>query len=433
MTLPIARGAKIIRFISLASTQIVKVSMVVLVVAVLPWIAFPHLNAYGNTKDLALLGGFQFTRNFKNNDVLTTGMEYNHSNTEDVIAGYQRFIDQEVNSYAAFAQYEWKPVENFTALLGARLDHINIAGNYAVENISRFSNIDQTVLSPRITVLYDLTNELQFRGGYARGFRAPQAFNEDLHISSVGGEPQFVILSNDLETEYSNAYTASFNYSKSINKLQTDFLLEGFYTELQDPFTTVSTGASLPNGSILKEVSNGNGAYVAGSNFEIGVSPNSDLTFQLGGTYQRSIYKEDQILYEADENSEIEEDIIVSNFVRNPDFYGYLNINTSPFEDFALDLTGTYTGNMTIPKVITPNGMLELIESPSFWDINLKLSQHMDITENFHINLSTGVQNVFNEYQDDFESGPTRDSDYIYGPSRPRTFFFGIKFGNLHE
>ncbi|CAL68149.1 TonB-dependent receptor [Christiangramia forsetii] len=390
-------------------------------------------NAYGNTSDLALLGGFQFTHNFKNNDVLTTGVEYNRSRTEDDIAGYKRFIDQEVNSYAAFGQYEWKPVENFTALVGARLDHVDILGEYAVENVERKSKINQTVLSPRLTILYDITNELQFRGGYARGFRAPQAFNEDLHISSVGGEPQFVILSDDLKTEYSNAYTASFNYSKSINKLQTDFLLEGFYTELIDPFTTVSTGASLPNGSILKEVRNGSGAYVTGTNFEIGVSPSSDLTFQLGGTFQQSIYKEDQILYEADPASEREEDIIISEFVRNPDFYGYLNVNTSPFENFSVDLTGTYTGKMTIPKVINANGFLELRESPSFWDMNLKLSQHLDITENFHINLSTGVQNVFNAYQDDFDTGPTRDSDYIYGPSRPRTFFFGIKFGNLHD
>ncbi|APG60879.1 TonB-dependent receptor [Christiangramia salexigens] len=390
-------------------------------------------NAYGNTSDIALLGGFQFTRNFKNEDVLTTGAEYNYSNTEDNIAGYKRFIDQKVKSYSAFGQYEWKPVEYFTALLGARLDHVDILGDYKVEGVERVSEIEQTVLSPRITLLYDITETLQFRGGYARGFRAPQAFNEDLHISSVGGEPQFVILSNDLETEYSNAYTASFNYSKSINKLQTDFLLEGFYTDLENPFTTVSTGASLPNGSILKEVRNGSGAYVTGTNFEIGVSPSSSLTFQLGGTFQQSIYKEDQVLYEAAAESETEKDVIISEFVRNPDFYGYFNINTKPFEGFAVDFTGTYTGEMTVPRVINSNGFLQLNQSPSFVDVNLKLSQHLDLTENFHVNLSTGVQNAFNSYQNDFDTGPTRDSDYIYGPSRPRTFFFGIKFGNLHD
>lgn len=390
-------------------------------------------NAYGNTGDLALLSGFQYTRYFKNDDVLTTGIEYNLSSTQDDIAGYKRSIDQEVDSYSAFGQYEWKPIENLTALLGARLDHVNVNGEYSVENVDRKAEIEQTVLSPRLTLLYDITEELQFRGGYARGFRAPQAFNEDLHISSVGGEPQFVILSDELETEYSNAYTASFNYSKSINKLQTDFLLEGFYTELKNPFTTISTGASLPNGSILKEVRNGNGAYVTGTNFEVGISPSSALTFQLGGTYQKSIYKKDQVLYEADPSSEAEEDVIVSEFVRNPDLYGYFNINTSPFKGFSADLTGTYTGEMTIPKVVNSNGFLDLRKSPSFVDVNLKLMQHIDITENFHINLSTGVQNVFDSYQDDFDSGPTRDSDYIYGPSRPRTFFFGIKFGNLHD
>ncbi len=391
------------------------------------------LNAYGNTKDLALLGGAQFTRNFKNQDVFTSGVEYNLSETNDDIPGYNRAIDQEVNSFAAFGQYEWKPGEKFTALLGARLDHVNIKGDYKVGDISRQVGIDQTVLSPRLTILYNLTEELKFRGGYARGFRAPQAFNEDLHISSVGGEPQFVILSDELETEFSNAYTASFNYSRSVKKFQIDLLLEGFYTDLENPFITVSTGASLPNGSILKEVRNGSGAYVTGTNFEIGVSPSSRFTFQLGGTYQQSIYKEEQVLYEASSNAENEEDVIIEKFVRNPDFYGYFNVNSTFWENYNFDLTGTYTGSMTVPRVINENGFLDLTESPSFIDINLKASRHIDITENFHLNLSAGIQNIFNSYQDDFDSGPTRDSDYIYGPARPRTFFVGIKFGDLHE
>jgi outer membrane receptor for ferrienterochelin and colicins len=124
-----------------------------------------------------------------------------------------------------------------------------------------------------MTLAYQVTQDLKFRGGYARGFRAPQAFNEDLHISSVGGEPQFVILSNDLEAEYSNAFTGSFNYTKDFNTTQTNFLLEGFYTNLENPFTLVSTGAQLPNGSIVEEVRNGEGALVYGANIELGVSP----------------------------------------------------------------------------------------------------------------------------------------------------------------
>lgn len=391
-------------------------------------------NSYGNTNDLAVLMGGQFTRNFKNSDdILTIGTEYNLSSTEDNIPGYNRFIDQDVNAIGAFLQYEWKPSKKFTALIGGRLDYVDVDGNYAVQNINRNSEIDQTVLSPRLTVRYKPSEDWQFRGGYARGFRAPQAFNEDLHVSSVGGEPQFVILSNNLETEYSNAYTASINYSKNFNKLQTNFLLEGFYTDLQNPFTTVSTGSSLPNGSILEEVRNGSGAYVSGFNIEVGISPSSRLSFQMGGTLQSSKYKEDQVLFEADDNNPNETDIIIDEFVRNPNIYGYANTNISLLEETSLDITGTYTGPMTVPHVISDSGFLELNESDSFYDINLKVTHHIDISDNFQMNVYGGVQNIFNEYQDDFDKGATRDSDYIYGPSQPRTFYFGIKFGNLHN
>lgn len=171
-------------------------------------------NAFGNTRDLAWVNGVQFTKGFSNTDVLTVGAEFNHTATEDRIPGYNRLIDQRVNSLGGYVQYEWKPSEKFTLLAGTRIDHVNVDGDYSIGGIDRGVDIDQTAFSPRLTVSYEVLEDLKFRGGFARGFRAPQAFNEDLHISSVGGEPQFVILSNDLDTEYSNAYTGSFNYSK---------------------------------------------------------------------------------------------------------------------------------------------------------------------------------------------------------------------------
>ena len=72
-----------------------------------------------------------------------------------------------------------------------------------------------------------------------------------------------------------------------------------------------------------------------------------------------------------------------------------------------------------------------LEKTPDFVDITPKLTYHLDVKDTFHVELSTGVQNVFNSYQNDFDQGPLRDSDYIYGPNRPRTFFFGIRFGNF--
>ncbi|WP_271765068.1 TonB-dependent receptor [Aquimarina algiphila] len=390
------------------------------------------LNSYGTTKDLALVSGAQYTYNFKNEDIITVGTEYNLSDTEDIIPGYDRLIDQNVNTIGSYAQYEWKPNDNLTALVGTRLDHVNVKGDYNIGGISREVSIEQTVLSPRLTLSYNITEALKFRGGYARGFRTPQAFNEDLHVSSVGGEPQFVILSEDLNTEYSNAYTTSFNYSKNFNKVQTDILIEGFYTDLQDPFTLVSTGAVLENGSILEEVRNGSGANVFGTNLEIGISPSKEWQFQIGGTIQKAEYDEAQILFETDGTIPNETDVSVDEFVRNPNSYGYFNTSWIPGEHFNMDLTGTYTGSMTIPRVVSPSGFLDLVDSDSFFDVNVKLEYHTDISENFQMTFSGGIKNIFDNYQDDFDIGPLRDSDYIYGPGAPRTFFIGIKFGKLH-
>ena len=389
-------------------------------------------NAFGNTSDFSWVSGIQNTKTFKSKDVLTLGAEYNTTNTEDVILGYNRVIDQTVNSLGLYGQYEWKLNDKFTTLLGARLDNIDVNGNFILGNINRESNTNQTVLSPRLTVSYAFTDALKFRGGYARGFRAPQAFNEDLHISSVGGEPQFVILSDNLETEFSNAFTASLNYTKTVNLWQMNFLLEGFYTTIQNPFTIVSTGATLSNGSIVEEVRNGTGAEVYGTNFEIGLSPNSKWQFQLGGTLQKALFDEAQILFETDGNTPNETDVFVNEFTRTPNFYGYINTSFIPSKKFNIDVTGTYTGSMVVPLVVSDTGFLQLNDVNDFFDLNIKLEKHIDFSDNFMLTFSGGVRNLFNSYQDDFQIGPTRDSDYVYGPAAPRTVFIGLKIGKLH-
>ena len=86
---------------------------------------------------------------------------------------------------------------------------------------------------------------------------------------------------------------------------------------------------------------------------------------------------------------------------------------------------------MIVPFVVSDTGFLSLNQSPSFFDLNLNAETHFDVSENFQLTLNAGVKNLFNSFQDDFDVGPTRDSDYVYGPALPRTFFVGIKFGKL--
>ncbi|MEM9920838.1 MAG: TonB-dependent receptor [Bacteroidota bacterium] len=386
------------------------------------------INAYGLTNDLAIVAGVQYNHYFNNNDVITIGVENQAYDTEDEIAGYGRLVDQKVNTTGFFAQYEWKPNERFTALLGGRYDISNVDGFYAVVGEERTSDVNLGVFSPRATILYKINENLRFRGGYARGFRAPQAFNEDLHISSAGGDQVFVLLSDGLDKETSDAFTGSLNYTKNMGLGQLNLLVEGFYTQLSNPFTQVSRGDI--GDIILEEVVNGEGATVSGVNFEVGYSPSGKFAFQMGGTAQQTSFDEEQEIFAPEDTGE--DAIVVDEFVRNPNLYGYFTSFYKPTKDFKIDLTGSYTGSMIVPRVVGANGSPDLLNSDAFFDVNLKLSYHFNVSEDFHLELSGGARNIFNSYQPTFDTGPERDSDFIYGPAAPRSVFISVKIGNLY-
>lgn len=382
-------------------------------------------NSYGETDDFAMVAGAQYTYTFER-DVITAGVEYNNNRTKDNIPGYERIIDQKTHGVGTYTQYEWNILENLKTLIGARYDYTYVDGNYKLAGYNRKSSQNFGTFSPRFTLLYDITDYLQFRGGYARGFRAPQAFNEDMHVTSIGGQQVFVLIGENLETEYSNAYTGSLNFTKGFGPIQTSLLVEGFYTDLQNPFTNIMT--SQDENLIIQEMRNGTGAKVYGSNIELNIAPSAKYTFQVGGTIQRSEFNDDQLLYEGATPAE---NISSRRFVRTPNVYGYLNANWKPLEPFSVDVTGVYTGSMIVPHVLEGEEMI-LKTSPDFFEANFRLGYTFSLKKELSLEVFGGMQNVFNAFQKDFDRGALRDSNYIYGPSRPRTITFGIKIGHFH-
>jgi outer membrane receptor for ferrienterochelin and colicins len=81
---------------------------------------------------------------------------------------------------------------------------------------------------------------------------------------------------------------------------------------------------------------------------------------------------------------------------------------------------------MDVSHVIDPETEFTVIKrTPSFWEHNLKLTYELDRLNG--ISLFSGVQNLFNAFQNDFDLGPDRDPGYVYGPTRPRTIYGGLK------
>lgn len=386
-------------------------------------------NAYGVTNDESLVTGIQWVHSSASAHSWTTGVEYQNNATQDEIPGYDRLVDQSVQGIGYYGQWEWQVSNKLKFLTGARYDRSIVEGKYQVGAFNRTIDSDFGVLSPRFTFLYNFSNELQLRGGYARGFRAPQAFNEDLHIASAGGEPVFVLLSDQLEKETSDAYTASWNYSKQISGSQLEVSIQGFYTQLNNPFVLVNTGSRLPNGSILEEVRNGEEAVVKGFNTEVSYAISSHWVIQTGATLQSTAYSEEQVLFESESGVE-GQSVSSKRFMRMPNAYGFGNLTYETSSDWQFSVSNVITGRMLVPEILQSNSNLVLRESDLFWDTTIKGTHHFHIGGYLHIEASAGIQNIFNSYQDDFQRGPTRDSDYIYGPGRPRTYFFSLKLSN---
>ena len=379
-------------------------------------------NAYGKTTDLTWVAGGMYVGNFEkvlfSPATFTAGLEYQDSSLHDVMTGYHRDMQQDVRIASAFVQNEWK-LDKFVFLAGFRLDNHNL--------------IDNPIFSPRLNLLYKPSDKLQARLTWSTGFRAPQAYDEDLHVTAVGGEGVLIRLADGLKPEHSNSISGSIDWSANIGHFQTNLLLEGFYTGLDDVFVLEDMGHD-ENGNKVKERRNGNGARVYGVNVDGKIAHGRDAALQVGFTVQRSEYTE----WEAwSENPDVPS---VKRMPRTPDYYGYFTFTSAPFRNFDWSLSGVYTGRMRVPhfaptdlpeeyvgQYITKD---EMVHTPDFFDLNVKLNYTFVLNDHIKLQLNGGVQNIFNAFQKDLDKGGYRDSGYFYGPTQPRTYFIGVKITN---
>lgn len=366
------------------------------------------LNSYGHTDGLTAMGGARYTYHFRKclfmPAELTAGAEYTYDSIKDNMWGYDRFTDQKVHVATAYVQNEWKD-DTWTILLALRAD--------------KHSMLARPVFNPRVNVKYSPVSGLNLRAGYASGFRAPQIFDEDLHISNVGGDVQMIVTAPDLKEEMSHSVSVSADYTWQFRGWQVSVMAEGFYTRLEDVFALREK--SVENGVQIMERYNGSGANVYGTNLEASVSYSGLFQIQGGVTLQRSRYLEPEVWAES-APAEIR-------MFRTPDAYGYMTATVNPLKDLGVSLTGTYTGPMLVQHFAgyIENTVAET--TPSFFDMGMKVTYDFRLTSSVKLQLNAGVKNIFNAYQRDFDKGPDRDSGYIYGPSAPRSAYIGMKLG----
>ncbi len=275
------------------------------------------LKAYSKTRDLNVLGGMQLVHSFERLAFMpadfTLGAEYSYDGLKDHALGYDVVTRQHVRVGSLFFQNEWKD-KRWSLLLGGRVDKHNLIGHF--------------IFSPRANLRFNPVEEVNLRLTYAGGFRAPQAFDEDLHTTLAGGERLKTRLASGLKEERSNSISLSADMYHAFGKVQANLLVEGFFTHLDHVFAQRKLEEKDAFGIGILERYNANAATVLGLNVEGKAAFSRQFQLQGGITWQQSRYKE---AVEWDEEAPKERKMM-----RTPNLYGYFTASVEPLKRFTV-------------------------------------------------------------------------------------------------
>lgn len=373
---------------------------------------FYQSNGYGNTDNQTYQMGMQHhwevPNLYKKGKMnLITGVEFKYDDIKDYILAYQYDVDQITRQWGTFVQLDWTIVPKLQLLSGVRFN----THNY----------LEDPVLTPRSAMRWTPIKNMQVKVGYSRGFRAPQAFDADLHIAFAGGGISRRQIDPNLKEETSNSYTASIRYDIPREKFILGWTLSGFYTQLNDAFVYEEISPEGAAETILFK-SNARNAIVNGVSLEMKANFNYLTTVTTGWTYQQSTFSSP-----IEWSNQVEP---TDQFLRTPNLYGYAMVTALPEKQISVDLNVVYTGSMLVPHYAGAPELDndELYQSNDFWNLSAKVNYTLELKNDHHLKFFAGVNNIFNAYQSNFDTGPNRDSNFIYGPTNPKMYVFGVKW-----
>ena len=359
------------------------------------------INAYGSTQSPILTLSSQLNWQ-TGGHLLSAGVQAKAERLEDLAQGYGRSIDDDYREIGFYVQDDMRISRVFSLLAGLRA--------------TRHSLIERTIFNPRMSVLVNLLPEIGWRTTFSSGFRAPQVFDEDLHITQVGGQGVIIQNAPDLKEESSYGLSTGIDFGRRTGAGMVQFSAEGFFTVLNDVFVLEQQETDPEDSSLVFQRINSSGARVYGLSLEFGYRPGAAWNINTGWTFQRSLLDEP------------EPDFASRKMFRTPDSYGYVQFGWQNEKIADLDLSLDYTGPMAVPHFA---GYIEedrLETSDSFWVINARLSRVVRAGRTSSVKLFVGAFNLLNAFQRDLDIGLYRDAGYLYGPSKPRSLYTGFEF-----
>lgn len=377
-------------------------------------------NAFGSTKDPLTVFDTQFNHALGNH-TLSWGVQRNEEHLTDVQPAYSRQTDSRYVNTGVFLQDEWAITKSFDLLFGARGDDTN--------------QMDKKVVSPRVALRWAPVHDWTFRASFASGFRAPQVFDEDLHVTQVGGTGAIIL--NDPSLTEERAQSLNFEVQRELHALGANWLFEGnvFHTRIKNSFILEEDTAASNSDETVFIRRNGGGSRIYGLEANVGAVFGRRLRVSGGYVIQRSLYDSAQSPLDGVSSRRLQ---------RTPDEYAQCVLDTAtPIKNVRAFVGLKYTGPMEVPHAVpdaadvpvdypwTYGDKNSITRSKRFWVLDASCSYSTPFEwfkREAELTLRLGVRNLLNSYQSDFDQGEFRDSAYVYGPRQPRSFFVSTEF-----
>lgn len=352
-------------------------------------------DGWGRTRSVYGIMGGQVTFNMPMST--TVGVEYQFEHTMDAIKAYGYAVDQRIGQGGIFAQVSGELLRGFSLLLGMR-----IAWHNAINGV---------VFLGRSALLWLPTDRWDFRLNYGEGFRAPQVFEVDMHIAFASGGVSFIRIEPQLRRESASSLSLSLTHRFQVGELFAELSLDGFATHLRDPFVLKDDGLDT-NGNRILVRTNGTAAYVVGASWE-GQLQCQTVALTATLTLQRSWYQQ-PVQWSQQRHPD-------RRFLRTPDLYGSVTVRLPIGSRWEVVGTAILTGPMLVPHMSLSGDRLS--QAPPTLDAGMILRYYLRpmLSDIGNIALAIRISNMFNAYQQDFDRGRYRDSNYIWGPPQPRT------------
>lgn len=353
---------------------------------------------------------FDIRNNYVINDehMLTFGIDSRGEEMRsDSVAGSasENYVEDsfDYKVWGVYLQDTWDVTESLEIALAVRVDTAE-ADFIASEKPG--TEIDQTMIAPRVDLRYLHDDQWTSRVSVGRGYRAPLSFFETDHGILDAGDG-FSIDVDKLEESLSATYALSFEGEALSSTLSLA------YTEVDNLASLDETDAGVPLLTQMDET-----ASVAAGDIALGYVVNDYLT--LGATFE--MYDYDEVFKESFAIAPVEERGLLTADAN----YGSWMFYTSASWIGSRDLSDYgYNGYNIFDSNKKSTG------ADSYWTIDMKLTYDVSETLSFYVggnNLTDYTQVNDAETPLFWDDTGAYDVAYIYGPLRGREYYFGLEW-----